>query len=65
MEDGSFLVDARTSISEINEEIKIDLSDDEYDTISGVVFHHLGRLPNEGEELYIGNLQVKVEKNYG
>ncbi|MGI6144694.1 MAG: HlyC/CorC family transporter [Clostridia bacterium] len=65
MEDGSFLVDARTSISEINEEIKIDLSDDEYDTISGVVFHHLGRLPNEGEELYIGNLQVKVEKIMG
>jgi CBS domain containing-hemolysin-like protein len=65
MEDGSFLVDARTPISEINEDIEIDLSDDEYDTISGVVFHNLGRLPYEGEELYIGNLQIKVEKIIG
>ena len=65
MEDGSFLVDARTPISEINEAIKIALSDDEYDTISGVVFHNLGRLPFEGEELDIGNLQIKIEKIVG
>ena len=65
LEDGSFLVNARTSIYEINEEIELDLPDDEYDTISGIVFHHLGRLPDEGEELKIGNLQIIVEKIVG
>lgn len=65
LEDGSFLVDARTTISEINEEIELNLTDEEYETVSGLVFHNLGRLPNEGEELNIGNLQIKVEKIMG
>lgn len=63
--DGSFLVDARTPIYEINEVMEMTLSDDEFETISGLVFHNLGRLPYEGQELKIGDLQIKVEKITG
>lgn len=65
LDDGSLLVDARTPIYEINELLGLDLSDDDYDTISGLVFHWVGKLPLEGQELNIGHLHVVVEKVSG
>ncbi len=52
-EDGSWLVDGRTSIDEIHmsiglEEIDIDAP---YETIAGFVLHELGRPPQEGDVL--------------
>jgi CBS domain containing-hemolysin-like protein len=65
LEDGSLRVNARTSIYDINEQLEMDLPDDEFDTISGLVFHNLGKLPFEGQELDIDNLHVVVEKVTG
>ncbi len=65
LSDGSLLVDARTPIYEINELLEIDLPDDEFETISGWVFHNLGTLPDEGQEMDIGDIHVKVEKITG
>lgn len=65
LSDGSFLVDARTSIYEVNELLDLDLPDDEFDTISGLVFDNLGRLPVQGQELDIGILHIIVEKVVG
>jgi CBS domain containing-hemolysin-like protein len=65
LEDGSLRVSARTSIYDINEQLELDLPDEEFDTISGLVFHHLGKLPQEGQELDIDNLHVVVEKVTG
>lgn len=65
LEDGSLRVSARTSIYDINEQLELDLPDEEFDTISGLVFHHLGKLPQEGQELDIDNLHVVVEKITG
>ena len=64
LSDGSLLVDART-LADINEMFELDLPDDEYDTISGLVFHNLGMVPYEGQELDIGALHVVVEKVEG
>jgi CBS domain containing-hemolysin-like protein len=63
--DGTLLVDARTSICDINELLELDLPDDEFDTISGLVFHILGRPPQEGQKVEIDNLHVVVEKVAG
>jgi len=65
LSDGSLLVDARTPIYDINEMFELDLPDDEFDTISGLVFHSLGKLPFEGQELDIGQMHVVVEKVEG
>lgn len=65
LSDGSLLVDARAPISEINEIMELDLPVDEFETISGLVFHELGRLPYEGQELDLEGLHVKVEKIIG
>ena len=65
LSDGSFLVDARTPIYEINEAMDLALPDDEFETISGLVFDHLGSLPAEGQKLKIDDLEIKIEKITG
>lgn len=63
--DGSLLVNARTPIYDINELLELELPDDEFETVSGLVFHSLGRVPAQGQELDIGNLHIVVEKVVG
>ncbi|KJS80399.1 MAG: hemolysin [Peptococcaceae bacterium BICA1-8] len=63
--DDAIRADARASIYDINESLNIDLPDDDFETISGLVFHLLGHLPKEGEELSLGNVKIKVEKTLG
>jgi len=60
--DGTLLVDARTTISDLNDYLGLSLSDDEYETITGLVLHHLGSLPEEGQELDIDGLHIVVDK---
>lgn len=63
--DNELLVDARTSVYDINEILNMDLPDDEFETISGLVFHLLGKVPSEGQELDIDDLHIIVEKVVG
>ncbi len=54
-------VDARVHISEINEELEIELSEEEdYETIGGFVFATLGKIPATGEEFEQDNIRVKI-----
>lgn len=65
LEDGSLSVSARTPIYDINEFLGVELPDDEFETISGLVFHSLGHIPTEGQELDIDDIHVVVEKISG
>ena len=58
--DGKFVVDALTPIDDFNERFGADFSDDEYDTIGGVVVSKLGHLPETGEELELGRFHFRV-----
>ncbi len=58
--DGSFSVKAATSISDFNEYFKTSFSDDEFDTIGGLVLKGFGHLPKRGEVLAIKNYRFKV-----
>ncbi|MGI6224627.1 MAG: hemolysin family protein [Peptococcales bacterium] len=63
--DGGIRADARASIYDINEALEIDLPDDDFETISGLVFQLLGHIPKEGEEISLGEIRIKVEKILG
>jgi magnesium and cobalt transporter len=56
----SFAVRALTRIEDFNEYFEVELADDEYDTIGGLVLHELGRLPRRGETLEFGGFNYKV-----
>lgn len=49
LEGGSFLVDGRMAVDELAELIGVDLPDDEWDTVGGLVLGLAGRVPREGE----------------
>ncbi|HKU90734.1 MAG TPA: transporter associated domain-containing protein [Steroidobacteraceae bacterium] len=55
-----YVVRGQTPIDEFNEYFQTDLSDDEFDTIAGLVMKQLGRLPRRGETLQLADCEVKV-----
>jgi magnesium and cobalt transporter len=53
-------VRALTEIEQFNEVLDTTLSEDDMDTIGGLVASHLGRVPRKGDIFEIGNLQFSV-----
>lgn len=62
--DGTWLIDARTSVDEVNEELESSLPEkEEYDSIGGLILHLLGRIPEPGEIIDIGDCTVTVRES--
>jgi magnesium and cobalt transporter len=55
-----FTVKALTPIEEFNEYFGTDFSDEEFDTIGGLVMSEFGRLPRRGETLDVDRFRFKV-----
>ena len=57
---GEYTVKAITPIEDFNETFKTRFSDDEFDTIGGLVIKAFGRLPRRGETMRIDGVTFKV-----
>jgi len=57
-----YTVRALTRIEDFNEYFHCELTDDEYDTIGGLIMHELGRLPRRGERLLFNGFDFQVIK---
>ena len=57
-----YAVRALTRIEDFNEFFECELSDQEYDTVGGLVMHELGRLPRRGESVEFGGFEFSVTK---
>ena len=60
--DGRFLVSALTPIADFNERFGTEFSDDEFDTVGGMVTSEMGHLPEPGEEAELGSFHFQVTK---
>ncbi|KLD79449.1 CBS domain-containing protein [Xanthomonas hyacinthi] len=60
--DGQYVVDALTPIEDFNERFGADFSDDDYDTVGGLVTEAIGHLPETGEELTLGRFAFRVAR---
>ncbi|AKS41848.1 HlyC/CorC family transporter [Wenzhouxiangella marina] len=60
LDDARYLVQALTTIDDFNDALGTDFSDDDYDTIGGLVVAEFGRLPEAGESVQIGEWAFKV-----
>ena len=58
--DRQYIVRGQTPIDEFNEYFQTELSDDEFDTVAGLVMKQLGRLPRRGETLQLADCELKV-----
>ncbi len=61
-DDGSAMVDARMTVSDVNEKLQTAIPDGEYDTIGGFVLSILGKLPQVGDRVRFEDLRLIVEK---
>jgi magnesium and cobalt transporter len=57
---GLYRVKAQTEIADFNQIFGTRFSDTDFDTVGGMVIHHLGRLPKRGETITIGGLRFLV-----
>ena len=51
---------ATTEIEDFNEAFATHFSDDEFDTVGGLVIRHFGRLPKRGEAVELEGLKIQV-----
>lgn len=57
---GRYRVKAQTGIADFNAAFGSDFSNEEADTVGGMVLHHLGRVPMRNEVIEIGGARFKV-----
>lgn len=62
--DGSWIVDARMSISDAEEQLGIEIPQEgEYDTIGGYIYHQAGSIPGKGFSIQLDTFQIEVLKS--
>jgi len=59
-ESGAWRVKAQTEIADFNTAFGTEFTDDEFDTVGGLVIHRFGRLPKRGEAVTMGGLRFQV-----
>ena len=59
-EKGAWRVKAQTEVDDFNQALGARFSDDEYDTVGGLVVHAFGRLPKRGETVEIAGFRFHV-----
>jgi putative hemolysin len=63
MADGSYLVDALISISDLEDLLEIDLGEDlPYDTLAGLILDRIGGFPEQGEMLDLADFMLTCEE---
>jgi CBS domain containing-hemolysin-like protein len=66
VDEETFRVDGKLPIDELEEILgDVDLPDEEWDTVGGLLAGVLGRLPKRGDEVSVGGIGFRVEKIKG
>jgi CBS domain containing-hemolysin-like protein len=65
LSEDSLRVSARLPINDVNELLKVDLPHEEWDTVGGLVFGLIGRVPEHGERVKYDSLEFETERVVG
>ena len=62
LEDNTWKVQGSVTLEEVSEAIGVHLDSEEYDTLSGLIFHEYGSIPKDGSciEINIGKMNIQV-----
>ena len=63
--EGALSVSARLDVDELNDLLHAELPEGEWDTVGGLFFNLLGRIPAEGESVKVGGMRLVAEKVQG
>lgn len=59
-QDGSFLVDGRMDIDDVNERFSLTLPNEDFDTLGGFIYDEVGRIPRVGDVVENERLRLEV-----
>lgn len=62
LKDGYYLINAQLEIEKLEEFFDVDVPKEDYETVGGLIFHLLGRIPKPGEKISFQNLNMIIEK---
>jgi len=65
LDDGRFRIDARLGVDDLNELLGTELPEEGWDTVGGLVFGTLGRVPRPGERVELDRTIIEVEALQG
>jgi CBS domain containing-hemolysin-like protein len=65
LDDGGLRVDARLGVDDLNELLGAELPEEGWDTVGGLVFGTLGRVPVVGESIELDGITITVEHVQG
>jgi putative hemolysin len=65
LSDTEAVFDARVSIRDVNDTLDLELADDDFDTVGGLVYHELGKVPTVGDEIRVDGAVVQVLSTTG
>ena len=53
------------SIRDVNDTLDLDIDDEDFDTLGGLLYHELGKVPNVGDEVRVDGAVVTVLSTTG
>lgn len=65
VDESTFRVNGRVSIDDVNEALGVELPQDEWDTVAGLMLGLLGHIPTQGQEVRFDHLKLKAENVVG
>jgi CBS domain containing-hemolysin-like protein len=63
--EGVYRVDGKMAIDEVNEILDVELPDEEWDTVGGLMLGLMGSIPDEGEVVVFNDLEFTAERVNG
>ncbi len=64
--DNEYIFDGSVRLHDISDIIGINMDSEEFDSVGGLIIGELGRMPEQNEEVIIGNIRLvaeEIEKN--
>ncbi|MBD3367367.1 MAG: DUF21 domain-containing protein [Candidatus Eisenbacteria bacterium] len=55
-----FMIDGRAEIDAVEDALRVDLPEGEYNTLAGLLLEEIGRIPEPGEELVLAGLEFRI-----
>lgn len=65
LDNGSYRVDGRLAVDELEQLLGLELPDEEWDTVGGLVLGLAGRVPKEGESFELDGIVIQAERVQG
>lgn len=59
------VMDARIPLDEVNRVLSVNLEGDGFDTLGGLLYQQLGKMPSPGDELQVDGLEIRVISTLG